>query len=308
MLINPSPGSPTVHPVDVKKEQLRAVEVTCPSCGGRGKARLARPDEKICCKFCNRLFRITDVPKEIDVTKSDLQRTVVEAAKVARSAPAPPPEPSKEYDTLSEALEAWREKFDLLPRWAVWLGSVAVFLVLGYVTWTMAPGWFTSAPAPDDLIGRARFVAEGVARNQSAKISAISAYGTGAQAQAWSDLRRPREWIMDVTQATPIRIQVQVVFEHREQGKACTVVNVLPGAESEAPVASDPVQSPKSVPPAAAQQTVLKPAIEAVAPGATKTAAPNKRFHEVHWVMHWVLSPRGWMLEGKETYEAGKLR
>jgi hypothetical protein len=305
------------HPVDVKKDQIRAVEVTCPSCGGRGKARVARPDEKICCKYCNRLFRATDVPKELDFSKSDLQRTLVEAAKVARTGPAAPPESVKEYETLGEALEAWREKLGGAPRWALGLAGAAAALLTVWLLWTTTPLLFTSVP--DDLAARARFTAEAVARNQSARISAISAFGTGAQAQAWSDMKRPKEWTMGITYETPVLIRVRVLFEDQQKGKACTIVSVWPGVESEdiagAAAPSGVTQPANATGPQPTLTKVLKPPTtsppgnpNAAPQSATATKAGDNKFREVHWALFWVLSPRGWMLDGKETLEAGKLR
>lgn len=174
-------------------EAYSYLPVTCPGCGREGKVNISRLDHTFTCMQCRRAFHIS------------LQGSVLgERTEQVVLDPYALPQPERS-SRLIRTLEQ-------LPRAAWWAaGGVAA------ATIAIAFAWFQffghSAPLPESLDDRARFVAEAVARAEYRKLKAIVPSGAYYAAADWARSARPADWPREIPPESDVEVQLEIVFK-----------------------------------------------------------------------------------------------
>jgi hypothetical protein len=235
----------------VTQEEFQYLPIECPKCRLEGKVKIRRLDRTFACKKCKSEFYVA--PDGVVLGER-------------------PPEPVyNPYLVGAPQRRSWLvRRVESLPR-AVWL-SLAGLAAVGAASaaaWLLLQG--PEIEVPESLDGRARFVAEALARGDEARIVMVAAPESRRQAIEWCRTRRPNAWSTQVAIDTPIDVGVETLF--KSSGTKA------PGGGAEAAVGDAGI-------------------VVSIRPAGAKQAVQRMLF----WVQDDDLQ---WLLDGKRTLEQG---
>lgn len=196
------------------------IPMSCPSCGRRGNVPPDRLNSRLHCKKCDAVFYMDATGQVILGDPADKEKK----GRAAKPAKARSSEVS--MDVSSELAEI-AEK---VPKPIRIGGTVALMLALIYFFVPMPNLGGAPLPGPDDLLGRAGYVAEHAFMDQKAgNLRKISAPGTETDARQWLQELRPKfNYTGPKRQGNIVLVSGSISEQDDSAGTALVLVNLMP--------------------------------------------------------------------------------
>ncbi len=247
------------------------IPMSCPSCGRRGTVPPDRLHTRMHCKKCDAVFYMDQSGKIVLGDPDDLKRKK---------------QPKQAKKQSTDVLDlGFGDLVKKIPKPVQGTIVVVALLVVAYAMGLRLPKFGTSIPK--ELLGRAQFVGDAFADEQTSLLNKIAAPGTEGDIAQWYEKARPSfKFTGPQGPGNVVMMTATVAKEDRTSGEAEVIIHLLPPPKPEKP--------PEVVAQEKAKPNQRKP----------KTALGYNADGSFDLPTFWSLSNDMWVLDGTKTLNA----